>query len=142
MRKKVMLMLMVAALVAVAACAKKEVKVQSEDSKLAEEAFNLAENMRQAYVGKDFGKFELYTTEQGLRDVQRQLRDFESVELKFEPKWVEIDAGNLVLNVAWEGTWVVRGRERKDRGMAVFELTGRPLRLNRVLRSNPFKNPE
>jgi hypothetical protein len=139
MRKVLLIVLVV---VAVAACAKKEVKVQSEDSKLALEAFAVAENIRQAYVKKDFKSFELYTTEQGLRDVSRRLRGFEKVELSFEPRWVEIDGGKLILNVAWKGTWTIRGEERDNRGMAVFELVGRPLRLNRVLRSNPFKNPE
>jgi len=140
MMRKVLLILMV--VLAVAACSKKVVKVQTEDSKLAQEAFALAENMRQAYVKKDFNSFTNYSTEQGLRDVERQLKDFDDVKLEFEPRWVEIEGDKLILNVSWKGTWQVRGRERKDRGMAVFELTGRPLRLNRILRSNPFKNPE
>jgi hypothetical protein len=124
------------------ACAKKQVKVQTEDSKIAVEAFALAENMRAAYVNKNFEAFESYATDRGLRDVNRGLKEFEKVELSFTPKWVEIDGGTLVLNVSWEGTWTIRGREREERGMAVFELTGRPLRLNRIIRSSPFKNPE
>jgi hypothetical protein len=124
------------------ACGKQKVKVQTEDSKLAVEAFALAENMREAYVNKNFKAFEHYATARGLRDVNRRLKDFEKVELFFTPKWVEIDAERLVLNVAWEGTWTIRGREREEHGMAVFELTGRPLRLNKIVRSNPFTNPE
>jgi len=138
--RKVLVIVMV--VLAVAACSKKEVKVQTEDSKLALEAFKLAETLRQAYVAKDLKALEDNTTEHGLQDIQRQLKDFESVELDFQPRWVDIESDSLVLNVSWKGTWQIRGREQKDRGMAVFELTGHPLKLNKILRSNPFKNPE
>jgi hypothetical protein len=136
------LLFVAVAVLLLGACAKKEVKVQTEDSKLAVEAFALAENMRQAYVNKNSEAFESYATDRGLRDVNRDLEDFEKVELSFTPKWVEIELERLVLNVAWEGTWTIRGRAREGQGMAVFELTGRPLRLNRILRSSPFKNPD
>lgn len=124
------------------ACGKKEVKVQTEDSKLAVEAFALVENLREAYVKKNFRAWEGYATERGLRDLSRDLGDFEKVELSFSNKWLEIEDERLVLNVAWEGTWTIKGKERQERGMAVFELTGRPLRLNKILRSSPFRNPD
>ena len=130
------------AVLLVGACTPKVVKVQSDDSRLAEEAFALAEEMRKAYVGKDFKTLERYATEDGFKDLRKHLRDFERVELKFTSRWVDIEGGELTLNVAWKGTWTIRGREREDRGMAVFQLTGSPLRLNRVLRSSPFRNPD
>ncbi len=130
------------AVLLVGACTPKEVKVQSEDSRLAEEAFALAEDMRKAYVSKDFTILERYATEEGFKAMKKHLRDFERVELKFTSRWVDIEGGELTLNVAWKGTWTIRGREREGRGMAVFQLAGSPLRLNRVLRSSPFRNPD
>lgn len=130
------------AVLVLGACAKKEVKVQSEDSKLAVEAFALAEGMRQSYVGKDFKGLEKYMTAEGYKFVSKRLRDFEKAELSFTNRWVEIEGDKVVLNVSWQGTWTIRGRERQSRGMAVLEFVGRPLRLNRVLRANPFTNPE
>jgi hypothetical protein len=138
--RKVLLIVM--AVLLVGACTPKEVKVQSEDSRSAEEAFALAEDMRKAYVGKDFKALERYATEDGFKDLKKHLRDFERVELKFTSRWVDIEGGELTLNVAWKGTWTIMGREREDRGMAVFQLTGSPLRLNRILRSSPFRNPD
>jgi hypothetical protein len=130
------------AVLLIGACTKKEVKVQTEDSKLAVEAFALVENLREAYAKKNFSAFEGYATDRGLRDLNRDLGEFDKVELYFSPKWLEIEDERLVLNVAWEGTWTIRGREREEKGMAVFELTGRPLRLNKILRSSPFTNPD
>lgn len=138
--RKVLLIVM--AVLLVGACAPKEVKVQSEDSRLAEEAFALVEDMRKAYVGKDLKALESYATEDGFKDLKKRLRDFERVELKFTSRRVNIEGGELTLNVAWKGTWTIRGREREGRGMAVFQLTGSPLRLDRVLRSSPFRNPD
>ncbi len=138
--RKVLFMAM--AVLLLGACGKKEVKVQTEDSKLAVEAFALAENLREAYVKKKFSAWEGYSTDRGLRDLNRDLGEFDKVELSFSNRWLEIEDERLVLNVAWEGTWTIRGRERQERGMAVFELTGRPLRLNKILRSSPFTNPD
>lgn len=130
------------AVVLLGACGKKEVKVQTEDSKLAVEAFALAEDLREAYVKKNFRAWEGYATDSGLRDLKKDLGDFQKVELAFSPKWLEIEGETLVLNVAWEGIWTIKGKERQGHGMAVFELTGRPLKLNKILRSSPFKNPD
>ena len=55
--RKVLLIVM--AVLLVGACTPKVVKVQSDDSRLAEEAFALAEEMRKAYVGKDFKTLEV-----------------------------------------------------------------------------------
>jgi len=140
MLRKVLFVAMALALLL--ACAKKEVKPQSEDSRLAQEAFALAENMRAAYVKKDFKGLAEYMTEEGYRSVSKRLRDFDKAEIEFRNRWVEIEGENVVLNVSWRGAWTVGGRERQARGMAVLELTGRPLKLNRVLQANPFMNPE
>ncbi len=135
-------LLLVLAVTVLAACSKKEVKVQSEDSKLAVEAFSVTEDMRAAYVKKDFKALKDYMTAEGYGSVSRRLKDFEKAKLEFKNRWVEIDADRVVLNVSWEGTWTVGGKELTNRGMAVFELVGRPLKVNRIMRSSPFMNPE
>lgn len=130
------------ALAALGACGKKEVKPQSEDSKLAMEAFSAAEGMREAYVKKDFERLRQYTTEDGYRFIERRLDDFEKAELDFTNRWVEIEGDRLTLNVSWRGSWTVQGEEHDGRGMAVFQFRGRPLKLERILRANPFSIPE
>jgi hypothetical protein len=139
LRKTLVLLLVLAAL---GACSKKEVKPQSEDSKLAVEAFSAAEGMRKAYVAKDFEALRKYATEDGYRSIEKHFGDFDKAELEFANRWVEIEGERLTLNVAWEGTWTVRGEERNGRGMAVFQFEGRPLKLERILRASPFSVPE
>jgi hypothetical protein len=120
----------------------KEVKKVSQESAIAQEAFRLAETLRYAYVKNDRAVLEKNSTKEGYRELIGGIKSFDSVELTFIPRWVEIEDGAVYLNVSWKGTWTVTGKRTEDRGMAIFVLEGRPLKLARVLRANPFKQPE
>ncbi len=126
-----------------AACAD-EVKKPSEDALMAEEAFGVAEGMRRAYVEKNFRGMKKYSTEDAYAEIARDIKKFKNVELEFKPRWVEIKAdGALHLYVSWNGSWTLGGgREEQRRGMALFELRGRPLKLAGIIRSSPFREPE
>ena len=130
-------------LVLLPACGgKKEVKPVSPESKLAEEAFSVVERLRAAYVRKDFPAIQEISTTDGYRHVIDSIKHFDSVDLTFTPKWVEIDKSVVQINVAWKGMWTIGGEMVPERGMAVFLLEGKPLKLSKVLRGNPFKYPE
>jgi hypothetical protein len=70
------------------------------------------------------------------------MKRFDSVELTFTPRWVEVEDSTVYLNVAWKGTWIVTGKQIEERGMAIFVLEENPLKLSKVLRANPFRQPE
>lgn len=129
-------------LVLVSACGKKEVKVVSQDSKMAEEAFSVAEALRTAYVEKDFASVADRCSKDGFKDFMDSIKHFDSVELEFNPRWVEIDKTKVYLNIAWKGTWVVGKDTVSERGMAVLMLDERPLKLVKIVRGNPFRYPE
>ncbi|MBI5188934.1 MAG: hypothetical protein HZA07_07740 [Nitrospirae bacterium] len=120
----------------------KEVKKVSEESRIAQEAFGLAETMRNAYIKNDRTALELNSTKNGYRELIGAIKSFDSAELTFTPRWVEIEDSIVYLNVSWKGTWIVRGKRTEERGMAIFVLEGRPLKLAQVLRANPFRQPE
>lgn len=123
-------------------CGKQEVKKTSDESKIAQEAFRLAEVIKDAYIKNDRSTLEKNSTKDGYKEIIEARKSFDSAELTFTPRWVEIDGSTLYLNLTWNGTWTVRGKRIKDRGMATFVLEGRPLKLAKVLRANPFKQPE
>lgn len=118
-----------------------EVKPTSEDSEIAVEAFALAESLRAGYVKKDFSGLSSLMTESGYAEAQKEFGAFDSVELVFTPRLVEIEEERVILNVSWQGTWKHGDNTKTDKGMAVFELTERPFKLNRVLRGSPFRYP-
>jgi hypothetical protein len=125
-----------------ASCGKQEVKKASEESKTAQEAFRLAEVIKDAYIKNDRSTLEKNSTKDGYREIIEARKSFDSAELSFTPRWVEIDGSTVNLNLSWNGTWAVKGKRIEDRGLAVFVFEGKPLKLAKVLRANPFRQPE
>jgi len=135
------LLLLVAALF-LASCGKKEIKPVSQEAKLAQEAFALAETLKNSYLRNNLGSLEENSTKEGYRELIRAIKAFDSAELTFTPTWVEIGDSVVYLTVSWKGIWTVRGKSTEERGLAIFVLEGRPLKLAQVQRSNPFRQPE
>lgn len=123
-------------------CSKKEVKPVSPESKLALEAFQIAEDLRKAYQENDRDALQELCTSDGYRELIGGMKKFDSVDLAFTPTWVEIANSVVSLSVSWKGMWSVEGRNREERGLGIFVLEGSPLRLARVKRDNPFVQPE
>lgn len=121
---------------------KKEVKPVSQESKLAQEAFKLAETLRTAYQKKDRETLQDNCTSDGYREIISVMKRFDSAELAFTPTWVEIRDSSVYLTVSWKGVWTFGAKSREDRGVAVFVLDGKPLKLAAVQRDNPFRQPE
>lgn len=136
------LILLVVMLTFTAACGKKEVKQVSEDSKTAVEAFALIETLKDAYIKKDMKAIEKNATKDGYRSVLGAMKNFDAAELTFNPVFVEIEEGVVNVNVSWKGSWKKDGKPIDERGMAVFVFKERPLKLDNILRANPFKYPE
>lgn len=136
--------ILIALIVAIAfvACSKKEVKPVSTESKLALEAFQIAEDLRKAYQENDHDALRDLCTIDGYRELIGGMKKFDSVDLAFTPTWVEIANSVVSLSVSWKGVWSVEGRNREERGLGIFVLEGSPLRLARVKRDNPFVQPE
>ena len=126
----------------VASCGKKEVKPVSEDSKIAQEAFRLAGVIKDAYIRNDRSTLERNSAKDGYKEIIEARKGFDSAELTFTPRWVEIEGTTVYLHVAWNGTWIVKGQRTEDRGLAVFVMEGKPLKFAKVLRENPFRQPE
>ena len=132
---------MLIAAVILSACESEQVKPPSEDSELALQAFAVSESVRDLYTKKDYDAMSELFTAESYKDFRAGLRQWESVELAFTPRLVEIENDKVTLNVSWQGKWVFMGRTSSERGMAVFELEGRPLKITRILRGSPFIYP-
>jgi len=46
-----------------------------------------------------------------------------------------------MININWQGTWVIKGNDIKNLGVAVFVFEGSPMKLIRVDGDNPFLTP-
>jgi len=123
-------------------CGKGEVKQVSQEAKIAQEAFGLAETIRNAYIKNDIETLERSSTKDGYKELIGAVKTFDTADLTFTPIWVEIEDSKVSLSVSWKGIWIVRGKTTEERGVAIFLLEGRPLKLAKVLRENPFRQPE
>ncbi len=124
-----------------AACGKKEVKQQSADSLLTQEAFTVAERLREAFVKRDLEGVKLYATEDGLKDILISSSDAADVGLEFTPRWTEIEGSRINLYISWKSAWLVGGKKTEDRGLGLFVMDGRPLKVTKIQRANPFQYP-
>jgi len=138
--KKTLILLLIAAL-SLLSCGK-EVKKVSDESKTAQEAIAVAEGIKEAYLKEDLAVIEKNTTKEGYREFLGAIKKFDKAELTFSPKWVEIEKTSVSMKIAWSGKWIVSGQTIEERGTALFIFEGRPLKLSRILRANPFRQPE
>jgi len=126
-----------------AACGgKKEVKKETEESKIAKDAFAVVEVVKSAYMKKDIDTIRKNATKEGLAAIINDINKFDSADLTFKPVWVEIEQDRVMLNVAWQGKWQKGDTTFDERGMAIFILKDKPLRVDKILRTNPFDFPE
>ena len=123
-------------------CGKSEVKQVTEDSKTAKEAFALIGAIKDAYVKRVMKSIEGLTTRDGYRTVLGAMKSFDSAELTFNPAFVEIDGDTVNVNVSWKGVWKKDRKITDERGMAIFILREKPLKVHNILRANPFRYPE
>lgn len=139
--KRILFVLIIASLFVVS-CGKKEVKKVTEDSRVATEAFALLETVRTAYTARDMATLEKSSTSEGYKVVSSGMKYFDSATLTFSPVLVEVEAGAVQVNVSWKGSWKKMGKTTDHRGMAVFMLKGSPLKLDGIVRTNPFVYPQ
>jgi len=140
--KKFLILTLILSLTAVSCGGKKEVRVVTEDSRTATEAITLIQTVKEAYVKRDLRAIEMNTTKDGFRTISGNMKMFDSAELTFNPVLVEIKDDVVRVNISWRGTWKQAGKTIQERGMGVFILKGSPLRVDRILISNPFVHPE
>ena len=140
MMKKILLLVL--ACVMLVSCGKKEVKPVSQESKMTMEAFALAETIKNAFIVKDNITLKKNSTESGYKDITANTRLFDSVEITFTPRWVDIENNKLHVNISWKSKWTVSGSSSAERGMAVFVMEGTPLKVSNILRANPFVMPQ
>jgi uncharacterized protein YcfL len=135
--KKITLLLL-ACLLLVSCGGKKEVKQITQESKTATEAFGVAETIKNAFIKKDSATIQRNATEAGFKDITAGKQGYDSVDITFTPRWVEIEGDKLLVNISWKSTWLSSNRKTDERGMAVFVMEGNPLKVTRILRANPF----
>lgn len=137
--KKAVLMIMV--LFVITSCGTKEVKVQPRESTRASTSVEQLQKIREYYVKKDAEGLRSMITAEGFKTIAAGMKSFDSVELQFTPRWVELRDDGVVVSSSWDGTWRQAGQTVTEKGSAMFLFKGTPLKLDAILRDSPFIYP-
>ncbi len=125
----------------IGACSSKEKKPVPQEAMLTKEAFRIAEKLKDAYLQGDRSVFKTYCTRKGYLKIISSIKEFDHATLSFKPEWVDIDREKLILYIRWEGSWKANGRYYSEKGLTAFQYRLSPLRLDDILRNNPFSYP-
>ncbi len=122
------------------ACSK-EVKRPSEESIIAKEAMEVVLEIKEAYMNKDRERLEKLLVS---KEVMDNFSFFDIPgEMEFIFRWIDIYDSKADVYVSWKIVPAsplagdVSTQELK--GLCLFVLEGRPFKLKKILRENPFK---
>ncbi len=120
-------------------CGKDKVK-PSADSIMTQNAIQTIDVIKNAYQEK-----ERITLEENLEpalslEISKELA-FEKAELSFAPRMVRISASNITVRLNWQGTWTIKGKTFKDRGVGILVFQRETMKLTRIDGDNPFLIP-
>jgi hypothetical protein len=120
-------------------CGKDSLK-PSADSIITKEALNRIEIIKGAYEEKDSSTLRRHLAPEVAIEILRGLY-FDKAELYLSPQMVEIKAKAIMVHLNWDGKWIVKGKEIRDRGIADLVFDEDTMRLIRVDGDNPFHTP-
>lgn len=124
------------------ACSKSEVKKPSEEAILAKEAIELVKTIREAYMNNNEDTIrELSVSDEIIKKISFSNKPS---ELEFIFRWIEIKDNKAEVYVSWKALWSQKGDSKKFevKGLCLFVLEGKPFRLVKIMRENPFEAPQ
>jgi hypothetical protein len=137
--KKTYYLILVLLIFAFIGCGGKEIK-PSADSVLTREVLGKIDAIRTAYQEKDKTALESHMDSILAERISKGLF-FTNAELSFTPKKINISSSTVTVNLNWQGTWIVRGKNIKKQGVSVFVFEGIPIKLISLDGDNPFQTP-
>jgi len=134
------IILSVAALLAVAACASDEAKVPTPEAITAQQAFEHALKIREAFLDDDRSDLQELCNEATYQKLLQTTGVSRDLSLEFIMRWVDIDeVGTIHLYVSWKRKGELSGKDATATGMVDFVMKGSPLLLTEILRESPFE---
>ncbi len=137
--KKSFAVLIILALIFLGCGGKDKVK-PSADSILTTESLNSINIIKTAYQERDGSILQSRLDPVLAKDILKELI-FEKAELSFTPRMVRINNSTVMVNLNWQGTWVIKDNSIRNRGVTVFVFEGSPMKLMRIDGDNPFHTP-
>lgn len=137
--KKIYVILILITAFLFSGCGKDKVK-PSADSLTAKEALRITDVIKSAYEGKDQDALRENMSPELAASVIDGLF-FEKAELLFTTRLIKITDSAVMINLNWNGMWVIKNKTLKDLGSGVLVFQSRTMKLIQVEGDNPFHTP-
>jgi hypothetical protein len=137
--KRICLFLTVITLISFSCGGKDKVR-PSADSLMTQEALRVIKVIKEAYEEKDRGTLKNNLSSMLMEDIVKELF-FEKATLSLTPRLVRISASNIMVHMNWQGTWTVKDRTFKNRGVATLVFQKEKVKLIQIEGDNPFHIP-
>lgn len=137
--KKICAFLIIITLISLGCGGKEKVK-PSADSIITQNVLRTIDVIKDAYQKKDGTTLQENLYPILSEDVLKELF-FETVELSFTPRMVKISDSKTIVHLNWHGTWVIRGKTFKNRGVGILVFQRETLKLIQIDGDNPFQTP-
>ncbi len=137
--KKICAFLIIITLISFSCRGKEKVK-PSADSIITQNILRTIDVIKDAYQKKDRTTLQENLYPILSEDILKELF-FETVELSFTPRMVKISNSKTIVHLNWHGTWVVRGKTFKNRGVGILVFQRETPKLIQIDGDNPFQTP-
>lgn len=137
--KKICAFLIIITLISFSCRGKEKVK-PSADSIITQNVLRTVDVIKDAYQKKDRTTLQENLYPILSEDTLKELF-FETVELSFTLRMVKISASKTTVHLNWHGTWVIRGKTFKNRGVGILVFQRETLKLIQIDGDNPFHTP-
>ncbi len=135
------LIILVFILLVLLGCIGKDKVKQSDDSRLAIEAFDSIFVIKAAYQEKNPVILQEHLVPELAETILKDLF-FEKAELSFNHRLVRINDSSVIVNLNWHGAWwTVKDTKLENRGVANLVLDKETMKLMQIDGDNPFSIP-
>ncbi len=118
---------------------KNEIK-PSADSLMTQEVLRAINVIKAAYEEKDRNTLKNNLSPVLIEGVLRGL-SFEKAELSLTPRMVKISTSNITVHLNWQGTWTIKDKSLKNRGVGILIFQRETVKLIQIDGDNPFLIP-
>jgi len=137
--KRAFLFILILLITSTGCAVKEEVKL-SEESVTARNAISAVDAIKDAFIKKDRAAIQ-EKVESGLSYEILNGLTFDSADMSFTVRMINISSLKVMVHLNWHGTWITGGSEARDRGVGIMVFNKDTMKLSQVDGDNPFHFP-
>ncbi|MBI4654825.1 MAG: hypothetical protein HY752_07525 [Nitrospirae bacterium] len=112
----------------------------SDDSLITQDVIRVTNVIKTAYEEKDWDTLKDNISSEFAKNIMEWLF-FDKAELSFTPRMVKITEPKVMVNLNWQGRWIIKDKTIKNRGVGILVFQRKSMKLIEIEGDNPFQTP-